>query len=39
MGSILKGRDPDLNRDVAIKVLREDNDLVRRFLEEAQIAD
>jgi hypothetical protein len=39
MGSILKGHDPDLNRDVAIKVLREDNDLVRRFVEEAQIAD
>ncbi len=42
MGSILKGRDPDLGRDVAIKVLREDlrdnGDLVRRFVEEAQIA-
>ncbi len=41
MGSILKGRDPDLGRDVAIKVLREDHrdngDLVRRFVEEAQI--
>jgi tetratricopeptide (TPR) repeat protein len=41
MGSILKGRDPDLGRDVAIKVLREDlrenGDLVRRFVEEAQI--
>ena len=41
MGAILKGRDPDLGRDVAIKVLREDlrdNDaLVRRFVEEAQI--
>ena len=39
--SILKGRDPDLGRDVAIKVLREDlrdnADLVRRFVEEAQI--
>jgi tetratricopeptide (TPR) repeat protein len=41
MGSILKGRDPDLGRDVAIKVLREDlrenGELVRRFVEEAQI--
>ncbi len=41
MGSVLKGRDPDLGRDVAIKVLREDHrengDLVRRFVEEAQI--
>jgi eukaryotic-like serine/threonine-protein kinase len=41
MGSILKGRDPDLGRDVAIKVLREDlrenDELVRRFVEEAQI--
>jgi tetratricopeptide (TPR) repeat protein/thiol-disulfide isomerase/thioredoxin/tRNA A-37 threonylcarbamoyl transferase component Bud32 len=41
MGAILKGRDSDLCRDVAIKVLREDRrddgDLVRRFVEEAQI--
>ncbi len=41
MGSILKGRDPDIGRDVAIKVLREDlrdnGDMVRRFVEEAQI--
>ncbi len=41
MGAVLKGRDPDLGRDVAIKVLREDlrdnDDLVRRFVEEAQI--
>jgi Protein kinase domain len=41
MGSVLKGRDPDLGRDVAIKVLREDlrgnADMVRRFIEEAQI--
>ena len=41
MGSVLKGRDPDLGRDVAIKVVREDlrdnGDLVRRFVEEAQI--
>src|SRR6516225_3301196 len=41
MGAVLKGRDPDLGRDVAIKVLRADlrdkPDLVRRFVEEAQI--
>ena len=41
MGSVLKGRDPDLGRDVALKVLREDFrdnvDMVRRFVEEAQI--
>lgn len=41
MGTILKGRDPDLGRDVALKVLREDlradAELVRRFVEEAQI--
>jgi serine/threonine-protein kinase len=41
MGAVLKGRDPDLNRDVALKVLcddyRDDADMVRRFVEEAQI--
>ena len=41
MGSVLKGRDPDIGRDVALKVLREeyrnDVDMVRRFVEEAQI--
>ncbi len=41
MGAILKGRDPDLGRDVALKVLRDDlrDDaaMVRRFVEEAQI--
>ena len=41
MGTVLRGRDPDLGRDVAIKVLREDlrhnGELVRRFIEEAQI--
>ena len=41
MGVILKGRDPDLGRDLAVKVLleahREKPDLVRRFVEEAQI--
>ena len=42
MGAILKGRDNDLGRDLAVKVLLErhgDNpDLLRRFVEEAQIA-
>jgi serine/threonine-protein kinase len=41
MGRVLKGRDPDLNRDVALKVLRDDlrdrPEAVRRFVEEAQI--
>lgn len=41
MGSVLKGRDPDLCREVAIKVLQEvhsqNDDMVRRFVEEAQI--
>jgi serine/threonine-protein kinase len=41
MGVVLKGRDPGLGRDVAVKVLLESNkekpDLVRRFVEEAQI--
>ncbi len=41
MGAILKGRDPDLGRNVALKVLREDHrdnaDMVKRFVEEAQI--
>ncbi len=41
MGLVLRGRDPDLGRDVALKVLREDFrdnvDMVRRFVEEAQI--
>ena len=41
MGAVLKGRDPDLGRDVALKVLRDDlrdnADMVRRFVEEAQI--
>ena len=41
MGVVLKGRDPDLGRDVAVKVLLESHkgnpDLVRRFVEEAQI--
>ena len=41
MGAVLKGRDPDLGRDLAVKVLRDDHrddaDMVRRFVEEAQI--
>jgi serine/threonine protein kinase len=42
MGAILKGRDADLCRDLAVKVLLEVHrgkpELVRRFVEEAQIA-
>jgi serine/threonine-protein kinase len=42
MGSVLKGRDADLGRDVAVKVLLEEHrgesELVQRFVEEAQIA-
>jgi serine/threonine-protein kinase len=42
MGVVLKGRDPDLGRDLAVKVLlethKEKPDLVRRFVEEAQIS-
>ena len=42
MGVCCKGRDTDLGRDVAVKVLLEthqgDPELVRRFIEEAQIA-
>src|SRR4051794_7809697 len=42
MGVVLKGRDVDLGRDVAVKVLlekhRDNPELVRRFVEEAQIA-
>ncbi len=41
MGAVLKGRDADLGRDLAVKVLleahREKPELVRRFVEEAQI--
>jgi serine/threonine-protein kinase len=41
MGAVLKGRDVDLGRDLAIKVLLESHrdhpDVVRRFVEEAQI--
>lgn len=42
MGLVLKGRDVDLGRDVAVKVLlekhRDSPEMVRRFVEEAQIA-
>jgi len=42
MGVVLKGRDVDLGRDVAVKVLLEKHadapEMVRRFVEEAQIA-
>ena len=42
MGIVLRGRDPELRRDLAVKVLRDelrdDPDMVRRFVEEAQIA-
>jgi serine/threonine-protein kinase len=41
MGAVLKGRDPDLGRDLAVKVLLESHRdkpaLIRRFIEEAQI--
>jgi eukaryotic-like serine/threonine-protein kinase len=41
MGAVLRGRDPDLGRDLALEVLldkhRERPDLVDRFVEEAQI--
>jgi hypothetical protein len=41
MGAIFKGRDTDLGRDLAMKVLldqhRDHPELVRRFVEEAQI--
>ncbi len=41
MGAVLKGCDPDLGRDLAVKVLLEEHlhrpDLIRRFVEEAQI--
>ena len=41
MGIVLKGRDPDLGRDVAMKVLHPGHAgnpaLIRRFIEEAQI--
>jgi len=42
MGIIIKGRDTDLGRDLAIKVLldhhKDKPDVIQRFIEEAQIA-
>lgn len=42
MGVVFKGRDSDLRRDVAVKVLLErhqgEAELIRRFVEEAQIS-
>ena len=42
IGIIYRGRDKDLNRDIALKVLRpeyaERADVVQRFVEEAQVA-
>ncbi len=41
MGAVLKGRDPDLGRDLALKVLLDEwhdhTEVKRRFVEEAQI--
>jgi serine/threonine-protein kinase len=41
MGVVIKGRDPDLGRELAVKVLlsghQDRSELVRRFVEEAQI--
>jgi len=41
MGAVLKGRDTDLGRDLAVKVLldrhKDNPGLIRRFIEEAQI--
>jgi len=41
VGVIYKGRDRDLNRDVALKVLRPDHadnpEVIQRFIEEAQV--
>jgi len=41
VGSVMKGRDPDLGRDLAVKILLDEHqdapELVRRFVEEAQI--
>jgi serine/threonine-protein kinase len=42
IGVVHRGRDPGLRRELAVKVLRDEHrgnaDLVRRFMEEAQIA-
>ncbi|HEY7311653.1 MAG TPA: tetratricopeptide repeat protein [Gemmataceae bacterium] len=41
MGNVFRGRDPELGRELAIKVLRAEHqlrpDLVRRFIEEARV--
>ena len=41
MGAIFQGRDLDLGRDLAVKVIREEHrdhpEMIRRFVEEAQI--
>jgi hypothetical protein len=41
IGRVLRGRDPDLRRDLAVKVLRDeyrgDANVQRRFVEEAQV--
>ena len=41
MGAVIKGRDTDLGRDLAVKVLLEDHkdkpEVIQRFIEEAQI--
>jgi eukaryotic-like serine/threonine-protein kinase len=41
MGAVLRGRDPDLGREIAVKVIldghRNKPEMVRRFVEEAQI--
>jgi serine/threonine protein kinase len=41
MGAVLRGRDVDLGRDLAVKVLLEKHahrpEVARRFVEEAQI--
>jgi tetratricopeptide (TPR) repeat protein len=42
MGAVFKGRDADLGRDLAVKILLESHrdkpEMIRRFVEEAQIA-
>ncbi len=42
VGDVLRGRDLDIGRDVALKVLREDHagnaEILQRFVDEAQIA-